>query len=247
MSHFASSGCLIAALDPRPVLGLASVLANRGRAAVLLAAQPAEPTEPARMPAFRQFLWDSSSSATSRDSVTAACASMPRLSQLVIFTVPRAAIDAGAVIDAPPVDWRAITSAAMLQTMHLLQAASPLLRASGGSVVFVGASFALVGASAFVPLVTLQETQRGLMKSLARQWGGDGVSVNWVSLHACELWPELTAVSLPSRSEAIPVALGRRPNAAEDLAGTLEYFDSPAGRAVTGSTLCLDGGEWMLP
>ena len=52
---------------------------------------------------------------------------------------------------------------------------------------------------------------------------------------------------LPMRLEAIPVALGRRPDAAADLAGALEYLASPAGRAVTGATLCLDGGEWMVP
>jgi hypothetical protein len=47
--------------------------------------------------------------------------------------------------------------------------------------------------------------------------------------------------------EAIPVPLGRRPNASEDLAGVVEFFTGSAGRALTGMTITLDGGEWMLP
>ena len=60
-------------------------------------------------------------------------------------------------------------------------------------------------------------------------------------------WPQLEGLSLPKRAEAIPVALGRRPNAAADLAAALDYFWSDGGRAATGITLNLDGGEWMVP
>ena len=51
----------------------------------------------------------------------------------------------------------------------------------------------------------------------------------------------------PALIEAVPVALGRRPDAGGDLAGVLEFLACPAGRNVTGATLCLDGGEWLTP
>ena len=180
-------------------------------------------------------------------SVDAVLSRMGPPCQLVIHALPRATLINRTVIEHDAAQWHEACSTAMLQTIHLLQSLAPTLKAQRASIVFVGASLSLVGADRLAGLVTLLESQRGLAKSLARQWGTHGVTCNWVSLEARELWPGFEDFTLPMRLEAIPVALGRRPDAAVDLAGALGYFASPAGHAVTGATLCLDGGEWMVP
>ena len=60
-------------------------------------------------------------------------------------------------------------------------------------------------------------------------------------------WPDFGSFRLPARTEAVPVALGRRPDALSDLAGVLDFLGGSAGRVVTGTTITLDGGEWMVP
>ena len=170
-----------------------------------------------------------------------------RATQVIVHALPQAAVINRTVVEHDDAQWQAACGIAMRQTIHLLQCLGPALKTQRASIVFVGASLALVGAERLAGLVTLYESQRGLMKSLARQWGEHGVTCNWVCLDSRELWPGFAHFKLPMRLEAIPVALGRRPDAAADLAGALEYLASPAGRAVTGATLCLDGGEWMVP
>jgi len=188
----------------------------------------------------------SSRDATDR-SVDAVLSRFGEPTQLVVHALPRAAVIGRTVVDHDPSQWHDACGAAVLQTIRLLQALAPALKRQRASIVFVGASLSLVGAQRLGGLVTLLESQRGLMKSVARQWGRYGVTCNWIALEACELWAELAGFELPRRLEAIPVALGRRPDAGVDLAGTLAYLASPAGRALTGATLCLDGGEWMVP
>jgi len=45
----------------------------------------------------------------------------------------------------------------------------------------------------------------------------------------------------------VPVAMGRAPDLGREIVPVIEFLGSAAGRAMTGATLVLDGGEWMLP
>ena len=53
------------------------------------------------------------------------------------------------------------------------------------------------------------EGQRGLMKSVARQWGSTGVTLNWVAVAPATLSPALARAPLATKADAVPVALGR--------------------------------------
>jgi NAD(P)-dependent dehydrogenase (short-subunit alcohol dehydrogenase family) len=128
-----------------------------------------------------------------------------------------------------------------------LQSLAGPLQRQRAAITFVGPSLSLVGAAGLAGLVAFLESQRGLAKSLARQWGKHGVTCNWVALDARELSPDFGRFRLPTRTEAVPLALGRRPDAAADLGGVLDFLAGSAGRVVTGTTICLDGGEWMVP
>lgn len=228
---------LVATVEARPMQGLAAALRERSVPVAVLS-QCGDPGS---------FLWDASSREGTRKSIIALRERTPAPSQLVVCLQPPEATSGSLAVDVTFEQWSELTGTAMLQTIQLLQALADDLKSTRASVVFVGASIAMVGAAHLSALVTLQEAQRGLMKSIARQWGAHGVTCNWVAVHACELWPQLEGLSLPKRAEAIPVALGRRPNAAADLAAALDYFWSDGGRAATGITLNLDGGEWMVP
>ena len=245
---------LLATLGAGSLDKLAAVLTGHGLRVALLTQDDgrsiSEEGHAAARPApdLRQaFHWDASSKDMTQRSVDAVLARAGEPSQLIVHALPQAAVINRTVVEQDDAQWQAACGLAMLQTIHLLQCLAPALKTQRASIVFVGASLGLVGAERLAGLVTLYESQRGLMKSLARQWGGHGVTCNWACLDARELWPGFTHFKLPLRLEAIPVALGRRPDAAADLAGALEYLASPAGRAVTGATLCLDGGEWMVP
>ena len=43
------------------------------------------------------------------------------------------------------------------------------------------------------------------------------------------------------------MALGRPLDPRREIAPIVGFLASPAGRAITGASLTLDGGEWMVP
>jgi NAD(P)-dependent dehydrogenase (short-subunit alcohol dehydrogenase family) len=146
-------------------------------------------------------------------------------------------------------DWDAAVHRSALATLFCLQAAHACQRASGGAFVVIGPSTALVGAAQLVPLVTLAEAQRSLVKAAARQWGALGMRLNWVGIAPAQYDPALAEAALPQTPELgpPPPALRRVPEAQADVADVVAWLGSPGAGAVTGASLNLDGGDWMTP
>ena len=140
------------------------------------------------------------------------------------------------------------SDAGLRASLYTFQAAHAQMKAKGGTIVVVGPALSLVGAKQFVPLTTLAEGQRSLVKTAARQWGSAGVRVNWVGVANERYAPELAgkAPEVPELGPP-PPALGRAPELAADVAPVLAFLGSDAGRSVTGATINLDGGDWMTP
>lgn len=142
--------------------------------------------------------------------------------------------------------WRQGVTDGLRLSMWLMQALSGHVT-SGDAIVMVGPSLALVGAPDLVGLSTLLEGQRGLMKSVARQWGGCGVTLNWIAMAPRALSDRFEQARLAAKPDAVTVAHADRPRPERDLPGVLAFFASDAGASITGTTLTLDGGEWMIP
>ncbi len=121
------------------------------------------------------------------------------------------------------------------------------MAARGGSIVVVGPSLSLAGAPQLVALSTAVEGQRGLVKSTARQWGRRGLTVNWIAAAPRGLSPVFEKLPLPVKPDAVMVALGRPLDTQREIVPVIEFLGSAAGRVMTGATLMLDGGEWMVP
>jgi 3-oxoacyl-[acyl-carrier protein] reductase len=236
---------LIATLGPGSLEGLASALGAAGHSVTVLADSPVH--DQSAPLTFQHFSWNPATRASTQQSVDAAVAASGEPDLLVVRVLPDAASLGREVVQTDDDQWRASCGTTMLQAMHLLQCLAVPLQRQHAAIVFVGPSLSLVGAAGLAGLVALLESQRGLAKSLARQWGKHGVTCNWVALDARELWPDFGSFRLPTRTEAVPVALGRRPDAAADLGGVIDFLGGRAGRAVTGATIALDGGEWMVP
>lgn len=144
--------------------------------------------------------------------------------------------------------WRAAAIEPIRTVMRLLAVLGERMKPAGeGAVVFLAPSLSLVGGVGLVGLSTMLEGQRGLMKSVARQWGGSGVTVNWAAAAPRALSSHFDAADLAAKGDAVPIALGRRPDARREIAALASWLAGPAGRGVTGATLMMDGGEWMVP
>ncbi|HVY86774.1 MAG TPA: SDR family oxidoreductase [Caulobacterales bacterium] len=165
---------------------------------------------------------------------------------VLLNVVPEVAMNPQPIAALPEGEWRSALMEGLRTTVRLLQALAPHVKSKGAAIVFVAPSLSLVGTPDMVALSALLEGQRGLMKSVARQWGGSGVTLNWIATAPRALAP-FEGVALAAKPDAVSLALGRAPDPRSEIAPAVAFLASKAGRAMTGATLMLDGGEWMVP
>jgi NAD(P)-dependent dehydrogenase (short-subunit alcohol dehydrogenase family) len=166
---------------------------------------------------------------------------------IVHAALPDASLTSRAVATQSDGQWQAACGAALDASFHCLQGMHLSLAATAGLLVQIGPSLALHGANGLVALSTVSEAQRGLLKSAARQWGQDRIRAIWIAVAAGEISAELAQADLPKRSEVIALPLAAVPQLDGAVIDMIGALSGGAGRASTGLSLMLDGGEWMLP
>jgi 3-oxoacyl-[acyl-carrier protein] reductase len=187
------------------------------------------------------------SRAAVQSAVDAAVAAVGAPDLAVLCIMPAVSVQLTELAELPEAAWYESVREAIRTALHVLQAIAPVLRERGGSVTFLAPSLSLTGCPGLVALTTALEGQRGLMKSVARQWGATGVTLNWVAVAPATLSPAFAQAPLAIKADAVPVALGRALSLGEEVVPIIAFLAGAAGRKMTGATLCLDGGEWMLP
>lgn len=165
---------------------------------------------------------------------------------IVVSTMPQAAAIARDLVETRDEEWQISCRNVIRTTLYCLQAAYAVFDGPG-TVVVIGPSFSFSGSADLVPLSTASEAQRGLVKSAARQWGERGIRLNWVGANAQTLSDDFADARLPFRPERIPFVSGRPLDLEADVVPIIAFLAGTAGRNMSGASLCLDGGEWMLP
>lgn len=143
--------------------------------------------------------------------------------------------------------WEDLSDVTVWGSLHCAKAAYPHLRDSpAGRLVFV-TSPAGVEASAGLPLYgPVKAAQRAMAKSLAREWGPDGVTVNCIAPVAVTPALEKAFVENPELRGRIEARtpLRRLGDPERDIGGVVAFLASDAAGYVTGQTIVCDGGSF---
>ena len=147
-----------------------------------------------------------------------------------------------------PDQWRAMVHAPVMLTFQVMAKLGKALSGKQATVVVIGPTLGHIGGAGITPLCTVLEAQRGMVKSAARQWGERGLTVSWVGVAPEAYNVALGDLDRTTGPEFGPAhrAIGRVP-ALSDAAQAATLLATPAGRMITGHTINVDGGEWMLP
>ena len=107
----------------------------------------------------------------------------------------------------------------------------------GGNIVLTFPTTAFVGGAMHAHWAAAAEGVHILTKSVARQWGPEGIAVNALAID-----PVLV---LADPVSAGPVSIARPAVADPDPVEALAFLCSTSARSLAGQTLTVDGGLWM--
>src|ERR1051325_10362967 len=116
-----------------------------------------------------------------------------------------------------------------------------------GKIINISSGTVLGGTPMFLHYVSSKAAVIGLTRALAREVGGDGINVNAITpgLTLADEDPkrQLSEEYLAPRRQARAIKRDQYP---EDLVGAIVFLASADSDFVTGQTLNVDGGTWML-
>jgi 3-oxoacyl-[acyl-carrier protein] reductase len=150
------------------------------------------------------------------------------------------------VVDTTSEQWAAMCEDSMAAAFHVTQAAHRVLSAGEhGRLVFVVPTIGMAGAFGLAASAAAAESLRALAKSVAKQWGKYGITVNTIAVA-----PQHVIAGNVGRevaegvSLAVP-AMGSPGDAATDLAPLISLLSNDDAHFLTGTTLVADGGVWL--
>lgn len=174
----------------------------------------------------------------------AAAAVLARHGRCDVLVHAAACFEQAALADVEPELWRRVQAVNVEAAVWLCQALVPGMAERGfGRIVFVTSDTVWNPPSPeLLPYIASKSALEGVARSLARALGPDGVTVNCVEPGLTPT-PAARAGTAPEAFEAVRRAQALpRSLVPDDVAGVVAFLASDAAAALTGQTLCADGG-----
>ena len=140
-------------------------------------------------------------------------------------------------------EWRQVMDVNITGCFICAAAVMPHMRAAAwGRIINISSSTVPQGIPGFLHYVTSKSALIGMSRAMAREVGGDGVTVNAVLPGMIETEIENTGRTDEGRQAVIGHQSIKRQQTPQDMVGTLLFLASPASGFMTGQSICVDGG-----
>lgn len=121
------------------------------------------------------------------------------------------------------------------------------LRRARGTFLVMTSPAGIEGSLTLPLYATMKGALRGFAKSLAREWGPDGIAVNAVSPLGFSPAMERAIEADPAMEERLArrVPMHRIGDPETDIGAGVAFLIGPGARYITGQTIGIDGGHFM--
>ena len=143
-------------------------------------------------------------------------------------------------------DWQSIIDTNLGSVYRMSKAClRPMTRARKGRIINIASVVAVMGNAGQTNYAAAKAGMIGFSKSLAREVGSRGITVNCVAPGLIDT--DMTRALDPAQQQQIlaGIPLGRW-GAVEEVAATVVFLASPAAAYITGETIHVNGGMWMV-
>lgn len=143
----------------------------------------------------------------------------------------------GDFADSDPEDWDRFFAVNLFGTMHCTRAVLPsMIAGHGGRVITIVSDAGRFGDARLAPYAAAKAGAAGFCRSVAREVGRHGITVNCVSLGTIES-PVTADGGFDARRYIV-----RRRGRPDEVAGLVAYLAGPLAEWITGQTYALNGG-----
>lgn len=147
----------------------------------------------------------------------------------------------------PLEEWSRVLHVNVTGTMLMVRALLPLMRRHGwGRVINVSSAAFVMGRPNYLHYTTSKAAVVGMTRSMARELGTSGITVNAVLPGATDTEIERETVTPAQKQAQIAMRSIQREENTDDLTGVAVFLASEDSRFVTGQSLVVDGGLTFL-
>lgn len=152
------------------------------------------------------------------------------------------------LLEATPEMWGLSLGSGLFGTFHLMRAAYEELRKVRGSIVNFVSSAGLRGQVGQSTYAAAKEAIRAISHVAANEWASEGIRVNMISPLAMTPGVERWAAAAPDQYQKVlgTIPLGRLGRPQYDIAPVVAFLASEQSQYMTGQTLMVDGGFYIL-
>lgn len=145
-----------------------------------------------------------------------------------------------------PATWRFVWEVCVISTMHCARQVVPGMRERRrGRIINMSSDSALIGDAGLADYAAAKMGILGFTRALARELAPHGVTVNAVAPGAIRTraHDRLPAATVERIKASVPAGYVGEP---EDVAHAVAFLASEGAHYITGQTLLIDGGRWMV-